>query len=124
MGTETKTRQVAPDVTVYEISGRLGLGDNRSGNVLYSIESAVRALIDFGARKIIIDLSNLNYIDSAGIGMLVGCNGHMNQNGGRMRIAGAQGLVLKSFTIVRIEQVVPLDPDTETACRNIAADNA
>lgn len=119
MITDTKTRKVEPDITVYEISGRLGLG-----NTLYSIESAIRQMIDSGVRKLIVDLSSLNYIDSAGIGTLVGCNGHMDQSGGRMRIAGAQGVVLKSFTIVRIEKIVPLDPDVETACSKIAADSA
>ena len=101
---------------VVEISGRLGLG-----NTLYSIEAAIRKLIDDGARKMVVDLTGLNYIDSAGIGMLIGCNGHMEQNGGRVRIAGAQGVVQKSFNIARIEAIVPLDPDVETACGNIAA---
>ena len=39
MVTDTKTRQVEPDITVVEISGRLGLG-----NTLYSIESSIRKL--------------------------------------------------------------------------------
>ena len=114
MVTDTKTRTIEPDIVVFEISGRLGLG-----NTLYSIESAIRKVIDDGSRKLIIDLAGLSYIDSAGIGMLIGCNGHMNQSGGQFRIAGAQGVVQQSFRIVRIEAIVPLDPDIATACGNL-----
>lgn len=119
MITDTTVRQVDPDITVFVISGRLGLG-----NTLYSIESAIRKLIDEGSRKLVIDLAGLDYIDSAGIGMLIGCNGHMEQNGGRVRIAGARGVVQKSFQIARIGAIVALDPDAESACSRIAAGGA
>jgi ABC-type transporter Mla MlaB component len=76
--TETRTHTIEPDITVFEISGRLNLG-----NLLMSVENAVRGLIDAGTRKLVIDLAGLNAIDSAGIGMLVGCNGHMDKPCGR-----------------------------------------
>jgi anti-sigma B factor antagonist len=119
MVTESKIRRVEPDITIVEIAGRLGMGNTAS-----SIESAIRKLIDEGARKLVVDVSGLSYIDSAGIGMLIGCNGHIDQNGGRMRIAGAQGLVQKSFAIVHVGKVVPLDMDVESACAAIAAGSA
>ncbi len=115
MITETKTRSVEPDITVVEISGRLNLG-----NLLVSIETSVRRLIDEGARKLVVDVTNLSYIDSSGIGMLVGCNGHAEQNGGGMRIAGAQGLVAKSFAVVHLDRIVQLDADVESSCRNFS----
>ena len=117
--TETKARSVEPDIIVFEISGRLNLG-----NLLVSIETSVRRLIDEGARKLVVDLTNLSYIDSSGIGMLVGCNGHIEQSGGEMRIAGAQGLVAKSFGVVHLDRIVQLDADVESACRNFSAGSA
>ena len=119
MITETRIRRVEPDITLVEISGRLNLG-----NLLSSTETSLRRLVDEGARKLVIDVASLEYIDSSGIGMLVGCNGHLDQNGGRMRIAGAQGLVAKSFAVVHIDRIVPLDADVESACRNFSAGNA
>ena len=119
MTTETKSRQIEPDISVIEISGRLGLG-----NTLLSIEAAIRKLIDNGVRKIIVDIAGLNYIDSAGIGMLVSCHGHMGHQGGRLRIAGAQGLVRESFDIVHIGLIVPLDPDAIVAAAHFSADGA
>ena len=102
-----------------EIHGRLNLG-----NLLVSKETSLRKLIDEGVRRLVIDVSRLDYIDSSGIGMLVGCNGYIEQHGGQMRIAGAQGLVAKSFSIVHLDRVVPLDADVESACRNFPAGSA
>src|SRR5665213_1232958 len=79
----SKIRQVEPDLIVVELSGHLNLG-----NELMSLESAVKRLIQDGARKLVMDLTKLDYIDSAGIGMLVGCNGQMVRAGGKMRVAG------------------------------------
>jgi anti-anti-sigma factor len=64
-------------------------------------------------------LAGLNYIDSAGAGMLIACNGQMEQNQGRMRIAGARGVVATAFETIHIERVVPLDPDVDTASRQL-----
>lgn len=114
--TETKTRRIEPDVTVVELIGRLNLG-----NLLLSIESTIRRVIDEGSRKLVIDLSALNSLDSSGIGMLVSCAGHMRQSGGQMRIAGAQGTVAKVFTMVHMHMIMPLDPDVDASVAGFAA---
>jgi anti-sigma B factor antagonist len=108
--TETKTRKLENGITVVEISGRLNLG-----NSLLGIESGMKRLIETGARKLIVDLSDVNYIDSSGIGMLVGCAGQLEQSSGRMRIAGASGAVAKAFGIVHMERIAPLDATVEEA---------
>jgi anti-sigma B factor antagonist len=102
--TETRTRKLENGITVVEISGRLNLG-----NSLLGIESGIKRLIDAGARKMILDLSAVNYIDSSGIGMLVACAGQLEQSSGRMRIVGASGAVAKAFEIVHMERIAPLD---------------
>jgi len=116
---QSKTRKVEPDLTVVELSGHLNLG-----NELMSVETAVKRLIDEGARKLVIDVTRLEYIDSAGIGMLVACNGQMDRAGGKMRVAGAQGTVAKSFEVVHMDRITSLDPDVDAALRNISADGA
>jgi anti-sigma B factor antagonist len=104
---------------VFEISGRLNLG-----NLLMSVENAIRGLVDGGARKLVIDLTGLNAIDSSGIGMLVGCNGHMEHNGGKMRLAGAHGPVAKVFAMVHMDRIVPMDADLASASAHLSAGGA
>ena len=52
-----------------------------------------------------IDVTKLEYIDSAGIGMLVGCNGQIDRAGGKMRVAGAQGAVARVFEVTGLDRI-------------------
>jgi anti-sigma B factor antagonist len=115
----SKIRQVEPDLTVVELTGHLNLG-----NELMTIEASVKAVIDEGARKLVIDVTRLDYIDSAGVGMLVACNGRIEKAGGKMRVSGAQGSVAKTFEVVHMDRITSLDPDLETALGNLCADGA
>ena len=115
----SKIRLVEPNLTVVELSGHLNLG-----NELMTLESAVKRLIQDGARKLVIDVAKLDYIDSAGIGMLVGCNGQMDRAGGKMRVAGAHGTVAKTFEVVHMDRIMPLDADLEAALGNLTAGTA
>jgi anti-sigma B factor antagonist len=116
LSTETKSHRVEPDITVFAISGRLTLG-----NLLQSVESEIRELIDGGARKLVIDLSGLSTIDSSGVGTLIVCNEHLDRLGGRMRIAGAHGSVAKIFITIHIERVIPVDADPGAACESFSS---
>ena len=112
----SKVRQADPDLTVVELTGHLNMG-----NELMTLEAALKRIIDEGARKLVIDCTRLEYIDSAGIGMLVGCNGQIDRAGGKMRVAGAQGAVAKAFEVVHMDRITALDPDVEASCQNLSA---
>jgi anti-sigma B factor antagonist len=114
---ETTTQQIG-DVTVLEMAGRLHLG-----NSLSYAENSINRLIDGGARKLVIDLARLDYIDSSGLGMLIYCSGRMEHNGGRMRVAGAGGAVSRVFEIAHADRVLHFDADLELACRNLSAES-
>lgn len=108
---ETKIRRVEPDIDVIELSGRLHLG-----NALQALESSIKRMIDEGSRKLVVDVAALEAIDSSGIGLLIGCRGHMEQAGGALRIAGAHGSVAKVFGVVHMERIAPLDGDVDASC--------
>lgn len=119
MITETKTRRVEPGITVFEISGRLNLG-----NSLMSVENSIKRMIEEGTRKLVIDLTGLSAIDSSGIGLLVTSASHMEQCGGQVRVAGAAGSVGRALELVHLERIAPIDTDVESACRHLNADGA
>jgi len=110
----SNVRHVEPDLTVVELTGHLNLG-----NELMALEAAVKRIIAEGARKLVIDVTRLDYIDSAGIGMLVGCNGQIERAGGKMRVAGAQGAVARAFEVVHMDRITSLDADVDASCRNL-----
>jgi anti-sigma B factor antagonist len=113
--TESVTRKIG-DIDVVEISGRLDYG-----STLASIEKSILDLIEGGSRKLVINVPGLSAIDSAAIGMLMACSGQMEQKHGKLRIAGAQGGVARTFEVIHLGRVTPLDADLDAACRALGA---
>jgi anti-sigma B factor antagonist len=116
MVTQFQTRQLEPGITVVDVSGQL-----HAGNTLLSVESTLKKLIESGVRKLVLDFSELKLIDSSGIGVLVVCSAQIRQQGGMMRIACPPGAVAHVLELVNISQVVPIDSDVESACKNFPA---
>jgi len=119
MDIETNTSHVDPDIEVVAISGKM----NISG-ALVLLENSIKGMIAAGARKLAIDLSSLDSIDSSGIGLLVCCTGEIEQVGGQMRIAGAHGPVARALNVAHLDRLTPIDPDLESACRHLSAGSA
>ena len=118
MVTQTNSRQEG-DVQIFEISGRLSLG-----NTLMSVENSLKQLVQGGAKKLVIDVSSLTAIDSAGVGTLVMIAGEIGEAGGKLKIAGASGLVQRTFDIVHLDRVIEQQPDVATAVRAFASQAA
>ena len=115
MNLSLSTRKHGADVVVVELEGRITLGRDSS-----QIETNVVRLLDEGARKIVIDMSKVDYIDSTGIGKIAYSFGKITQAGGKMRVAGARGLVLDLFRITRLDTQIKFFPDAAAACEDLA----
>lgn len=61
------------------------------------------------ADTVILDLSALTMIDSAGIGMLIMANDRVIKRGKTLRLRGVTGHVAKVVELSRIEQLIPID---------------
>jgi anti-sigma B factor antagonist len=109
-------RHVEPDITVFELRGRLALG-----NRLSEVEHSIRTELESGCRKLVLDLGGLDFIDSAGLGLLVMCAGLMDQTGGRMCVATGNPRIIELFEITHLERVVNLCADTASACESVGA---
>jgi anti-sigma B factor antagonist len=74
----------------------------------------LRELIDGGARRVVLDLRNVKFAGSAGLGMLLELAAALKSRGGKLVLAGAQHLepLLK---VTRARGVFDIAPDTITA---------
>lgn len=113
---EFTTRMVEPDITHIELTGRLTLG-----NRLTEIEHAIKESIEGGARKLALELTNLSFLDSSGIGMIMLCAGRMRELGGHLVIVGAQGHVKKVLELTHIHQIVPMHPTLASSLAEFSA---
>ncbi len=107
-----QTRTIAPDITVVALSGRMSLGTRLGDTEFY-----LQKLIDQGVRKLVLDLEQLEHIDSAGLGVVAVTSGRMRDLGGEVRVAGGSPQVQKIFEITHIGQVVALHPDVDSAAK-------
>jgi anti-sigma B factor antagonist len=105
------TRTCEPGITVIEISGRITLGRERD-----QIEATVLKTLSAGVERIVVDLKDVSYVDSSGIGAITYCFGKIAQKGARGAVSGAKGVVLDVFKLTRVDSVVPFYPDVESAC--------
>jgi anti-sigma B factor antagonist len=75
-----KERQ-AGDVTILDLSGKITIGE---GSV--QLREAVRNLLDQGKKKILLNLGDVSYVDSSGIGELVSSYTTTNNAGGQLKL--------------------------------------
>jgi len=66
--------------------------------------------IHAGCRDLVVDLGRVTFLDSTGMGVLVGRLKMVRFHGGRMRIVGATDRVLKVFTITGLDRVLEMFP--------------
>jgi anti-sigma B factor antagonist len=109
------TRTQGDGISVVELSGRITLG-KESGQ----IESTLIRLLSEGAKKFVIDLSKVDYLDSTGIGRIAYSFGKITQAGATARVSGAQGLVMDLFRITRLDNVIRFFPDINSAVESLA----
>ena len=109
-----ETKRIDPDITVLEISGKITLSTER-----LEIENMVENLVRQNRKKVIFDLSGVEYIDSTGMGTIVFCFNKVKQAGGQLRIAGTQDRVLKIFKITRLDTILAFYPTAQAAAENL-----
>lgn len=103
-------------IEVLVLSGSLTLGRDAQ-----HFEWTVEELIKNNARRIVVDLSEVSFVDSAGIGILVGCHGKVTNAGGQLRLAGVVDRVMNVLRITKVDGILRLDASTADAIRALGA---
>jgi anti-sigma B factor antagonist len=67
------------------------------------------------ARVVVVDLSAVGFLDSSGVGALVGAADAMRADGGSLRLACPPPRVQKVFRISRLAEVIPIYDDVDEA---------
>ncbi|GIJ33390.1 STAS domain-containing protein [Verrucosispora sp. WMMD703] len=72
-------------------------------------------LIDAGARHVVVDLGRVDFLDSTGLGVLVGALKRLRTADGTFALVCDKEPLLKIFRITALDQVFPLYPTVEAA---------
>jgi len=83
--------------------------------VLASFFAEVRQKVEAGARKVVIDLGAVTYLDSASIGCLMDVHRLLQDKGGALRLCGLQPRVETMISMTGVHKIVPLHREEEDA---------
>ena len=115
----TEVFQFEPDITGVSCAGRFTLGTRLS-----ETEALFNSLIRHGARKLVLDLTHVEFVDSAGLGIIMRLFGEIEQRGGHFRVAGANDQVNRLFEITHTKAILAVDPDLVTSVKKLQAGDA
>ena len=109
MSVKLTTRQVG-DVTVIDAAGRITLGEGAS-----AFRDTIRDLAAKGDKKILLNLSEVNYIDSSGIGEMVSGFTTVTNHGGQLKLLGLSKRVKDLLQITKLYTVFEVFDDEAKA---------
>jgi anti-sigma B factor antagonist len=106
---KVSTRQV-DGITILDLSGRITLGE---GSV--QLRDGVRDLLSKGSKHILLNLGDVNYIDSSGIGELVSAYTTVRNQGGELKLLNLTKKVHDLLQITKLYTVFDIKDDEASA---------
>jgi anti-sigma B factor antagonist len=106
---KASTRQV-DGITIVDLSGRITLGE---GSVV--LRDTIKDLLGKGQKKILLNLGDVSYIDSSGIGELVSAFTSVRNQGGELKLLNLTKKVHDLLQITKLYTVFDVKDDEATA---------
>jgi anti-sigma B factor antagonist len=103
------------DVTVVDAAGRITLGEGAS-----TFREKIRELVNNNSKKILLNLGDVTYIDSSGIGELVSGFTTVTNSGGQLKLVGLSKRVKDLLQITKLYTVFEAFEDEAQAVRSFA----
>jgi anti-sigma B factor antagonist len=107
---EIRKESVQPDIVVLHLTGRIAMG-----RPCQDIETLVDELIREKVPNLVLDLADVQRVDSTGFGTIVMCSGKLKKAGGELRVAGAKGIVDEIAHTSNIPRIIPFHATLEDA---------
>jgi anti-sigma B factor antagonist len=106
---EIEERRVDSDTHVVAVFGEIDLF------TAPEFKQAVLTVIDAGSDRVVVDLTEVTFIDSSSLGVLIGAHRRLKSRGGSLVVACAREAILKTFRITGLDGVFRLEPSVDEA---------
>ena len=104
------TTRTVGDVTILDCSGKITLGEGTM-----AVRNTVREVLKNGGRKIVVNLGDVNYIDSSGIGELVSTYTSVTNQGGKLVLLNLTKKIQELLAITKLLTVFQVHEDEQKA---------
>ena len=103
----------AGNVTVLNLSGKITLGD---GDTL--LKDKLHSLLHQGRKNVLLNLGEVSYVDSAGLGAIVGAYTTMTKEGGTLKLANVTKKLQDLLSITKLLTVFETFDSEDEALRS------
>ena len=121
MGIAYNVRQ-ARGVTVVDLSGKIMLGEavaSGSGSGV-TLHEFIRGLVKEGRKDLLLNLRDVSYVDSSGIGELFGCLTTVQSQGGVLKLTNPNERVRNVLHLTKLNTVLDVMEDEATAVQSFS----
>jgi anti-anti-sigma factor len=112
---QIEERQLESGIVHIQVSGRLALGRESQ-----RLDTIAAELAGKGAPRIVVDLSQVDYIDSAGVGVLAMVSGRVKVAGGKIATVVPEGRVLDVLKLTGLVGLLNVNGTVESAAAAVA----
>lgn len=102
-----------PGVTILDLNGRITLGESLS-----NLRDAIREALSGDRKNIVLNLAGVTYIDSSGLGQLVGSFATVTNAGGQMKLLNLQKKVEDLMQVTKLLTVFETYNSEQAALRS------
>jgi anti-sigma B factor antagonist len=102
-------------VTILQLSGRVTLGDESA-----ALRSKIKEVLAQGKTRVVLDLADVSYIDSAGLGTLVAGYTSAKNQGGNMKLANLTKRFDEQLHITKLVTVFDVYKTVDEAVKSFA----
>ena len=115
----TKSTRQAGSVTIVDISGRIELGEESA-----ALRDMVCDLLSKGQKQILLNLGDVHYIDSSGLGTLVSAFTSVQKQGGELKLLNLTKKVSDLMQITKLYTVFDITNDEAVAVKSFGQSTA
>ena len=115
MALSAKVRKVG-DISIVDLNGKITLGENTG-----ILRDELRSLLAQGSKNIILNMAEVSYVDSAGLGELVGAYTTATNQGGAVKLLNLQGKMKDLMQITKLHTIFPAYEDEKSALASFGA---
>jgi anti-sigma B factor antagonist len=103
---------VIEDIEVFELTGSLDIATSPT------VRAALTSASERGGHQLIVDLTQVDFLDSTGLGALIGGQRRAREFGGEVRLVAKEGQILRLLRITGLLKVFSVYPTLEDAVKN------
>lgn len=104
------------DVTIVDVTGKMVSTDNPG-----RLKDKVTSLIFQGDKRLVLNLGNVSYVDSSGLGEIVACHGSATKGGAEIKLANAGKKIKDLLVMTRLLTIFDTHDTEDEAVKSFGA---